>query len=564
MIELLKIAVLYVLLNVMLLFVVLMLLNPIKNLLRIAKDNGEINEPSIIKKLEQACAVNLPLTISIVIVLMFVSYVNVVIGCYPYGPDTAVYTYLTWYLSMYKHWSSELVNYVNPYYALYHTSVVNIYITKSISGLERFSYSVYLIALNLALILSVVLIVHRISRTMCSYMVAPLCAMLYLATPPLMGMDVLQQYVGIVLSLVALMAIRTTKVSDVISFTIAMIVAVISHLSGVFLILTMLMIEIFVDKSLRMRYEKNEMRTKFIAVTLLVAIVYCVYSYASQSVITTLKNIVMEFVNFIVYGLEASRTFVIRAYSEIPLSRLWLYAWSFLPSLSIAFIIYVIAMHNKLKHLEQYRKRTLLITASGFMISIATVILGAGLRFLGVDVLRYCLVPAYYIAFVCGVVSISLLMRLALLLRKIKGVLALTILSLIIIACLWVGIRDPLRMPWNGGLRLAPVTFEDRIEMIALAKHLRGSILVFAWHDVYIPPEYVENSQIRVASKSYYPMHRALVNVSKGLNIAWYKDYSTDLVVYILPKVIVSTKAYRKYDVIFYGGEHVVLVSLHR
>lgn len=136
--------------------------------------------------------------------------------------------------------------------------------------------------------------------------------------------------------------------------------------------------------------------------------------------------------------------------------------------------------------------------------------------------------------------------------RKVFGTL---IVAMLLAISLYSGIQDPARLPWNGGLRLSPVTVHDRLEMIPIAKYAVNDTFVVAWHDVYIPLEYNPYLHLR-SFGSYPPAHETLLKIAIGTDVQ-----TPNPAYFVLPKIICSGKAFSRFNLVYNSLEHIVLMT---
>lgn len=133
----------------------------------------------------------------------------------------------------------------------------------------------------------------------------------------------------------------------------------------------------------------------------------------------------------------------------------------------------------------------LIIFLMVMFLSLAT---GVVSRLMGIYILRYLVVPAYYGMFIAVPPLVYLLIkgvreeRLRVRVKELISYRGVALLILVLAVTAISGVQDPARSPWNGEPRLAPVTLDDRIEMRNLHQFFSQAMLYVGVHDTYIDP----------------------------------------------------------------------------
>ena len=501
--------------------------------------------------------------LSLSVILAWLLLMHLRIGFLPFGQDTVDYTH-AWHILNFKgHWLAEMSS--EPYYKLFHVSAVTTYIVGLLLGFERAGYVVYLIALLLTVILSILLISRKLLLKHVSKvnigMLSIITILLFLATPFLMGSDALQQYVSIVIALVCLTIIMVSPSNSmsIILYTMTATASVITHLSSVIL-LVLIILSLAISRRLGRRDALTALMTTFS-----IAISYVVYTYAAYSVIPGVSNVLKSFYNYIsslVHGTEA-RGISIVAYSELSNSRIWVYSWTLLPSLGLAYIVtYFINGIRRLKGLGIIETLKLMkkdLIALTYLLSGIIMLGGELTRLTGYNISRYTAVPSYYAMFLASIMLLyKYFYKITTLGIRAKRIILTMVLCLFLLGMgLYSGIQDPHRMPWNGEPRLAPVTYRDRVELMPIAIYAPSCMRIYPWHDAYVPME-LTNSTI-ISRGSYYPIHQLLLKVARGLPINLARDDKAVTTLFVIPNQLLSSKSCERYDVVFMGGEHTAL-----
>jgi hypothetical protein len=185
--------------------------------------------------------------------------------------------------------------------------------------------------------------------------------------------------------------------------------------------------------------------------------------------------------------------------------------------------------------------------------------MSATFRLLGIDVYRYGIVPAYYVLLLAST-TILTKMIVSTDRKNTRSVIGFLLLVIMLTLGLYSGLQDPHRAPWNGSLRLAPVTYSDRIELVPVAIYSAPHVKVLGWHDVYIPRE-LTNAKIEGVTP-YYLKHQLLLKVAKGNDItniiaSLNKNAET---YFILRREILMKEAYKNYNLVFIANEHLLLI----
>ena len=241
----------------------------------------------------------------------------------------------------------------------------------------------------------------------------------------------------------------------------------------------------------------------------------------------------------------------IKAYSMLSNTKISLYSWALLPSLTTAFILWKTKSILQLlikrgKRLEK-EPRLMFIT-----LTILYGLLLLGVSFLSkmtsVDLSRYFWIAAYIILFLTtGIIFREWVFR--------KIDLRLLLILLVVLAPYTASaMYDPARNPTSGGLMLAPVTLTDRVEMKPLALFGVTGYYIYAWHDAYIPLEASNRPLVfQPGAKDYRRVYLVLRNVTAD----------TPVNVPLSSYLIVHRDAMIKwrlnnYIIVFNGAEHIV------
>ena len=498
---------------------------------------------------------------------LWLLYIHNKIGFLPYGPDTACYTYKWNYLRLHGHWDLFIGRKTNPYYTFFHTASIMTYILGSLMNSLQLGYMAYLLALlTLVMLASFILSRKLLKNIGPQFIIGVLVILIFLGTPMLLGSDALQQYVAMAMTLTAIMVmlILPRSSSKLITYTILVAVAVITHITFLALLLIML-------APLILRHNMRKHVFTYISIALGITIMYTVFSYAAYSIIPTLQHAVSSYFKYLYQSLSseqpstlagAKRAVIVRAYHEIPQARFWVYSWTMLPSLGLAYVTFRSATllgefklgAIKIKNVINFITKDYIFCV--YLLAGVSMILGAISRFAGYDIFRYMAVSSYYALFLASVVTLyEITFRVLFKITKRKA-LGFLIISFLLTVCLYSGIQNPARTPWNGGLRLAPVTLTDRIELTPLAIYAPSTMRIYAWHDAYVPKELNPNSEI-IGAGSYYPVHDILLSIANGKKV---RIKEGPITLFIIPKIVIRDHTFKTYSIILNAHEHLVLI----
>ncbi len=507
-----------------------------------------------------------------VFVMVFIGFlwllhIHSKIGFLPYGPDTAGYTYKWNYLRLHGYWDLFIGRKTNPYYTFFHTSSIMTYILGSLMNSLQLGYMAYLLALLILVMLTSFILSRKLLKNIGpQFIIGVLVILIFLGTPMLLGSDALQQYVAIAMTLTAIMVmlILPRSSSKLITYIILVAVAVITHITFLALLLIML-------APLILRHNMRKHVFTYISIALGITIMYTVFSYAAYSIIPSLQHAVSSYFKYLYQSLSSEqpstfigtkREVIVRAYHEIPQARIWVYSWTLLPSLGLAYVTFRSATLLGEFKLGAIKIKNVINSVTKdyiscvYLLAGVSMILGAISRFAGYDIFRYIAVPAYYAFFLASIVTLYKITFRALFKTTKRKALGFLIISFLLTLCLYSGIQDPARTPWNGGLRLAPVTLTDRIELTPLAIYAPSNMKVYAWHDAYIPKELNPNSEI-IGAGSYYPVHDILLSIANGRTVKTEEDSIT---LFIIPKMVIRDHAFKAYNIIFNAHEHLAFI----
>ena len=471
------------------------------------------------------------------------------VGFLPYGPDTNGYTYVHAKLLAEGHWRGK------GYYAAYHTSAVFLSITTMVVSSMQLSYIILLVCFILFLGLVVSTAIRSIYGSILRHGIILLISfMLFLSSPQLGGFDLLQQFVSSVYGVTSVLLLigklnNESKVRS--AFTVYMVfatIAIVTHLTSVLLILMLLVAYLASIEIKRNRWLK-------IAITypIAVGLAYTIFSAYGEA-----RNIVNSLYNlFESLGKDGIKSFTIRAYEEIPRTRISLFAWTLLPSLVTAYlvtsiIVYVICNVKRLKikeYLILVKDKFLMLSSIFAMLCLFFAIVS---RFTPVEIARYFWQPSSMAMLAISTMALCKTLKKAM--QNARGVLVFSFLLMLLTPYLYSALNDPSRMPAMGEPRLAPVTYLDRIEMLPLAAYGIEGYHVYAWHDVRIPVEWTSKVIRFKGGGSYYPIYDILLKVAR--------DIKVEVPMYsylILRKEVIKVDRFENYNIVFNGIEHLVL-----
>ena len=466
------------------------------------------------------------------------------VGFLPYGQDTSMYTYICAYIHKFKHYNGELFN-VNPYYYPYHTSAVYYSMITELTGSGMVAYPLLVAVYALALVYGGVLLSRLIgSKKSFSILAASILSIIFLSSPPLSGLDLLQQYVASVYAVYALYSLMKAgkilyrgHVEEIVLFLIFSIISVITHLTTIIILMVAILAYITLWRN----------RKLLLGVIIYIIILFIYLSYVAKTV--GVLSSIRIFLHEILVG--ASQAPSIKAYSMLPNTRISLYSWALLPSLTTAFLVWKIgpllkALANPRKRLE--KNSELIFISSTILYGL--LLLGASFlsKMTSVDLSRYFWVVAYIILFIItGVIFKEWVFK--------KLDLRLILILLVIVAPYTISaMYDSARNPTAGGLMLAPVTLTDRRELAPLAFYGASGYYVYAWHDAYIPLELSNRTIVfQPGAKDYRGMYLVLENVTIDAPV------SVPPSSYLIVHCDAMTKwKLNNYIIIFSGTEHII------
>ena len=511
-------------------------------------------------------------TLLFALLLLWVGYVYLRIGGLPYGPDTASYTSATHYLRVHGKWDSSLSSHYNPYYRLIHIPIFEYHILSVFTG-TPYAYPVMVSTILLSTLLLARSLIARLGSRPFSLpgpiFLAILLA-LFLASPPMGGLDIIPQIYSVALSLLALFfAAEMTRANNSASrengeasggsLLVALSIfssfaAIMSHLTGVVLILAIIVFILALSASATAT-RKNMIRIATVAS--IMAVIYVVYI---ASMYSSLANVFSVFSTLekIIRGELSHTTVSIRAYSELASSREWLLSWALLPAIfasvvSITILRFIIRRRNS--GTRNAFLASLAVTTFLFLLVAA----GIASRLANIELLRYFLVPSYYIAYVAALTLLLMLYQYRKKLVVPKYLLLLLILATLVAAI--SGIHDPARAPWNGGTRLAPVTLEDRLEVEAIEHLFGGRTAYLSVHDIYLD---FNTIHLKSIVRDYYTADRLIkyivgISNDSSVNIAKFLGRTdTSLLVFVYRDYITAPERI-KYNLVVVEKEHAVL-----
>ncbi len=504
---------------------------------------------------------------SLAIMLVFTVMMEALnyVGFLPYGPDTAGYTRAVKTISMTGHWFASGYD---PYYAPYHTSACFLTIVTEILGSLQVAYSTLLVAFLLSLLLILGRWISKIAGASTGCIGIAIVALLFIASPKLMGFDLLQQYVSLVYATacVIILLAHPKSVGTYLTFSLFAVISIITHLSSILLVSIPLAALLF--------FRKRELAIgSFLFLTIGSAYLFS-YKYitaaiphAATATSTSTAAIphaatATSLVKKLLYGSPSE--FVIRALNEVPYAKIALFSWTLLPSIASAYIILLLFLlfrakvdkkHKTFKHNIQSLIPISEMSFNGFILASFIVALGylfLGLltKAIGVDLFRYAAVPSYFIL----LVAVSALIIRIFTKNKVLMVLFLLLLT----PYLYSAMYSSERAPWMGGSRLAPVTYADRLELMPVAVFASDNVRIYSWHDAYVPIEYSYSNATLKTGGSYYPIHALLLQVASGKDVTRVTKEISLTPYFILPRYIIRSKAYKSYNLIYIGKEHVL------
>lgn len=497
---------------------------------------------------------------------VWLSYVFATVGPLPYGQDTAVYTYIWSYLQNHNFWDLTIAANTDLYYSLFHTSAITAYTVGSITSSFTFGYPLYLFALLFCIPLFAYSISSRLGAN--PYLATALTCIIFLATPTLGGTDAIQMYASSVFALltvaVALKFGLQLKALPILA--LAAFEAVATHPTSVAILLGILLPLFLTRKRVAgSSYTRNWRQHQKLIVVLVAAVAiatYASYHYTASWLAPRLLRVIEGVLGNIIIKMSMSKTgpIITLAYQEIPSSVIWTYSWTLLPALGAAYVVrelfFASGRGNVLKR-AYWKLRT--SPVFGMTCFACTVIaLVTFLRFLGIDYYKYGTVPSYFVLLIVSVATLAKLFG-GMDRRRVSSILGALALLVVLGLGVYSGVQDPNRVPLNGGSRLAPVTYANRVELAPIAVYSAPRVWLFGYHDVYLPQE-LTNATIE-GGGNYYVTENILRKVAKGTNTTYIIGPPPDVEMYfVFSRTELTNDAYATYNVVFAGNEHSLLV----
>jgi len=511
-------------------------------LTKISLSNGILNR-NILKILKYKTMNHLMLALSIVIILVPLLHALSQVGYLPYGPDTAEYTGIAKSIELGGHYHG------GGYYSVFHTSAVLYHITSFAFGSQEVAFAALLVAFATSLVLISSMSLSTFYGTFHG-LYALIFALLFVSSPPVGGYDLLQQYVssvyavlGIALMLSSIIGKRDDRRLAI--YVLMTLASAVTHLTSVLLLVLLL--------SAYFAISRNPAIRNAVVIFVVSELIYMLFAatMSSKDIVRSLIDVLLNLKNG-TFGEP-----IVRAYSELPTAELSIFSWTLLPSMSLAILArQIVSLFNKtVKGKKSFFHKD---NVDAFLcLSLFSALVFLGISFLSrivqVDIARYLWQPSYVIMLLCisGWFSKALTPMYAKQ-RRIHLVVFVVLLA----PYLFAALNDPARSPQSGGLRLAPVTYIDRIEMLPVARLGIDGYYVFAWHDVYIPVEAsIRNPCLLPGSGSYYPEHIILLQVAED------KRVGIPLNSYlILRKEVISAKKFTNYNIVLNSLKHLVLI----
>jgi hypothetical protein len=476
------------------------------------------------------------LCFSLIIFLLFllIRAMNYV-GYLPYGQDTAGYTYYVKTIPLNGYWRGH-----EGYYSPYHVSAVFLTIFTEILGSAEIAYFFLLTAFLLSLTFSLGVAISKTLRTSV-WLCISVVILLFIATPNLGGFDLLQQYVGVVYATLGVSVLLPNRTPErVIIFSISITMSVVAHLTSV--LVSLILLAMYIANS-----KKNERYRGDFIVFVCIAIAYLFFWVNPIDIVMSLYRSLVG----LLQGTVGEYT--IRALTEVPASKVFLFSCVLLPSIASAYLLMWVAERMKLKLMkvsigEEDIDKFILIT---YLFSLGLIFLGVLTGFTGC-LLRYFALPSYAML----LFSISLMLS-VLIKRCRRRLMYVTIFLLLLAPYIYSAINSDARSPWVGEPRLAPTTHNDRMEMRILAQYGIDGYYLYGWHDCYVPFEDVGREIFLKGGGSYYPIHDVLIKVAEGERV------NVPVNSYLVPlKEVLSLRSYENYNVVYDGYQHVIMVPV--
>lgn len=500
--------------------------------------NGCKNGKSISTKDTSRQSIILCLATLCFLFFLLMSALNYV-GYLPYGPDTRGYTYQLKCISINGRWVSS--KYYTSYYRPYHTSAVFLSMFTQILGFVEVAYFLLLVAFLLSFVVFVGITSSKISGENI-YLCLTIAALLFISTPNLGGFDLLQQYVSVTYSVMAISFIMPNRnKARIVCFLIFSMISIVTHLTSSVLSLVLL------AAYLGNRNVNRAYGIDFLVFALM-AVCYLFNFVDPRNIVLSLYHTLSG----LIIGTVGEYT--IRAYTEVPESNIFLFSWTLLPSIASAYLaLRVIAKIRRVSthHFRIFPENTIVdnIVVLVYIFSLGTVLLGV-LTGASLYLVRYFANPSYAMLLFINSIILGKTFKI-----KCKKIMFITLFILFIMPYVYSAIYSEYRSPWMGEPRLASATRTDRIEMLMLARFGVDGYAVYLWHDAYVPLEAVEQEPNFIwPSYEYYPVHEVLVQVTKGETVSITHNS------YLVPlKGLMTATGYSTYNVVYDGHQHVIL-----
>jgi len=476
--------------------------------------------------------------LSVTVLLGYITAVLDYVGHLPYGPDTNGYPAVAKKLASTGHY----IGY--GYYKLLHTSAVLYSIMYWITTSYQYSYTVLVSAFALCLTLMISIAVSRILGVKARYILG-LAVALYLLSPGVGYLDLLQQCIATLYNVSALTTITIFLQSRgnlylLIPFTILTVAFVVTHITPI--LLAVLLVIMFSTLA------KKRMLIWCFVTTIVIAVAYTLYATAASGDI--LGHLLATFKSLVKGTIVGP---IIRAYEEVPQTQIGLLSWSLLPAINSSYIMLTLWSYIRSKVRSDRKSSSKTINVFLLLTSFyATILLliAFSAKF-ATDISRYFWVPAYTTMYFSSTTLLAYATA-----KCKRPFVAILLLLLMIVPYAYSIYDDPGRNPQVGELRLAPITYWDRIELLPLAVYSYEHYYVVGFHDVRIPIEFTNNaSHPRRLISMYYPKHDMLLRAAVDEKVEVPRN------TYLIPhKGILKTMRFNNYNVVLNGREHVVLL----
>lgn len=505
--------------------------------------------------------------ISVILALLWPSYIYYRIGPLPYGPDSAGYSSTVAYIQTHGRWDEYLASHFDPYYHVFHVTIFEYSILSIISG-TLFIYPVIPTTLIAIFILGGYILASRFLakayKQSIFFIELPLMmTLLYIATPPLGGLDAIPQLYSMALAIVAMLTLINLRdpvpahQHGIFLFILVAIMTIISHLTSIILVYAFL-----VALYSKITYRSSRKILLISAIIILAStLIYLIHITFS---ITGLVNVLESFYKIIESGLKPVGTPVIAwAYKELGNSSTWILSWTLLPALATSILTYIFSLY--LLRILRLEKNNIIPPLIFSLIMIFALAIGVFSRLMGIYILRYLIVPAYYGMYIAIPPFTFLLIK-----KKyakqwdspkndtiVMSLYGIILIFLILFVVVISGIHDPSRAPWNGEPRLAPVTINDRIEMRGLYKFFKREMPYVRVHDVYID---FTKSKLRGLVGDYHSeeevMKCLISSVCSDRTLRILQNINSPLLIITYRSTIIKNI---NYDIIASLNEHVIL-----